>query len=198
MKGRSMVFILLGMTSFAFILVQDWASCRRARIPQIIALALAALTLASSAAILIASPGRIGLPLWAKTAGWALSLAFLSLLVLSLCLEVSFAGSEEGVRVLNDSGTYALVRHPGVIWFFFFHLSLALATGSALLLASVPCWTGANLILAAVEDRVFFPRLFGAPYLAYKRSVPFLVPNGGSIRKCLATLRLSRRNMWKR
>jgi protein-S-isoprenylcysteine O-methyltransferase Ste14 len=180
------------MTSFLFILIFDWADCRRLRALKAVALTLSAGALVSSTALLIASPERLALPLALRVACWTGAGAFLFLLVVSLFVETSFLGSQKEERVLRTTGTYSLVRHPGVLWFFFFHLSLALATAATQLLVAVPFWTGANLVLVAIEDRVFFPRLFGDSYIAYRHAVPFVVPSRASVRNCVATFRLTR------
>jgi protein-S-isoprenylcysteine O-methyltransferase Ste14 len=193
-KERTMIFVFSGMTGFAFILLLDWADCKGLGALRAPCLALAALALAASAAALVASPPRLGSPPPLRLACWLLAAAFSFLLVVSLFVEVSMLGAPKGARRLRTTGTYALVRHPGAIWLLFLHLSLALATDSGPLLVAAPFWTGANLILVGLEDRIFFPRIFGAAYLEYRRAVPFVVPSRASLRDCLATFSLSRRD----
>lgn len=188
----------MGITGFAFILLLDWADCRGLGALRAVSLAVAAAALAAATAMLVSSPPRLGSPLAVRLAGWLLAAVFAFLLVVSLFVEVSMAGAPNGKRRLRTTGTYALVRHPGAIWLLFLHLSLAFATDSGPLLVAVPFWTGANLILVGLEDRVFFPRLFGGPYLEYRRAVPFVVPSRASIGNCLATFSLSRRDSWRR
>jgi hypothetical protein len=64
------------------------------------------------------------------------------------------------------------------------------ASGSRALLVALPVWTGANLALVALEDRLLFPRLFGDDYAKYSSTVPFLLPSRASIRRCLETFAL--------
>ena len=181
------------MAGFAFLLLLDWAECRRLGALKTVSLALAALAIAGSTAALIASPPKLVLPLAVRAACGAAAAVFLFLLFVSLFVEVPLLGDSKEKPRLRTTGTYALVRHPGVIWLLFLHVALSLASGSLPLLLATPFWTGANLVLVSLEDSVFFPRLFGPPYLEYRRAVPFLVPTRASFGACLATFRLSRR-----
>ncbi len=182
--------IAAGCTGFLILLLFDWADSRglRRAKPAIMAAAVAVFTYAFVA--ILSTPDRFAFPAALKAAGVFLCLPFFVLLVFSLFLEIPFRltyAGKRGKRRVVTTGTYALARHPGVIWFFFLHACLVLVTGSRLLLAAVPFWTGMNVLLVFVEDRIFFPRTFGDSYLEYRRLAPFLVPNPASIRRCLKT-----------
>lgn len=184
---------MAGCGGFLILLLFDWADSRgftRAK-PAIMAAAAAVFTCAFVAILL--DPDRLAFSPALRMVGVILCVPFFMLWIFSLFLEIPFRltyGVERGKRGVVTTGTYALSRHPGVIWFFFFHTCLVLMSGSRLLLAAVPFWTGMNVLLVFVEDRVFFPRTFGDSYLEYRRRVPFLVPNPASIRRCIKTFSL--------
>jgi protein-S-isoprenylcysteine O-methyltransferase Ste14 len=112
------------------------------------------------------------------------------LLIYSLFLELPFVKTYGGAKYssdLVDTGTYALCRHPGVLWFglmFFFYF---LATGAVLMIPAGIIWTGLDVVHVYIEDRYFFPRMF-SDYKIYSESTPMLIPNRESIRRCIATL----------
>ncbi len=182
-----MVVILIGMGALLLLLVSDWADCEGRRGMRILAAAFSLALLLSAAVALIARPERLALPLWARVPAAFAAALFLFLLVSSLFLEIQLAEGPDGERPLYTRGTYALVRHPGVLWLALFQVFLALAIQSQPLLVAAPFWTAANVALVAAEDRVFFPRLFGDAYLQYRRNVPFLLPNISSIKNCIKT-----------
>jgi protein-S-isoprenylcysteine O-methyltransferase Ste14 len=185
-----MIPILVGMGCFLLPLAGDLADTRALRaLKWSCGLACVALYLWATVTLVVA-PWRLLLPMGVRIAAGACAVPFLLLLVQSLVIEI---GNPPGVgsarpRTLVTAGTYALVRHPGVLWYFFFHLLLGVASGSALLLLATPLWAGLNAAVAAVQDLIVFPKVFGAPYGEYRREVPFLVPSRASFRRCRATV----------
>ena len=179
--------IVAGVAAFGVLILTDLAESR-----SLLALRLASMLL--SAALLVygivacaLDPWRLGLPVAARMACGAVGAAFLYLLVRSLFLEVpTIQGQSAGARLVT-TGTYALARHPGVIWFLFVLLGAATAADSAALLVAAPVWAATDLAYAAVQDRLFFPRLFGEAYGDYCRSTPFIIPNAASVRTCVET-----------
>ena len=123
-----------------------------------------------------------GLPL--RLLGCASGIIALWLLAKSVFLE-PWQARRRGKGSLTRDGTYALSRHPGVLWLFLLLSSLVLASGSLLLLEALPAWTIANLLAALAEDRLFFPKLFGSAYLEYAAEVPFLLPTRESLARFL-------------
>ncbi len=182
-----MVFILIGMGALLLLLVSDWADCEARSGLRLASAACSLILLFFSAVALIVRPERMSLPLGVRIPAALAIPPSLFLLVSSLFLEIQLAEGSDGERPLYTRGTYALVRHPGVIWLALFLVFLALAVQSALLLLAVPFWSAANVALVAVEDRVFFPRLFGDAYRQYQKKVPFLMPSLYSIKKCIET-----------
>ncbi len=192
-----MLFLAMGSLGFVCMLLFDWADSRRWKLKGIF-WAAAALLIISSCVALAFLDSRIRVPVPLRVIGGIFAAASGSLLVFSQFLEIPLSTSYKkvsGIRRVIRTGTYALVRHPGVLWFFFLTLSLVPVTGSLAMCAAVPLWTALNVILVLVEDRVFFPRVFGRAYQDYKRRVPFLIPTSSSVRVFIATF-LRRRKVW--
>lgn len=94
--------------------------------------------------------------------------------------------SQNACRRVYDRGMYALCRHPGVLWFFFFYLLLGLACLPGRLLIHGMVFSLCNLLYVLFQDRWTFPRTF-PDYAAYRKTVPFLLPTGRSIRTAWQT-----------
>ena len=134
---------------------------------------------------------RVALPAALPAAGWVLAALFLLLLVYSLFLEIPFASAyvgPGGPARLVSSGTYALCRHPGVLWQAGLLAGLFAATGSLRLLAAFPVWTGLNALYVLLQERLVFGHLFGEEYRRYQQAVPMLLPTRASLGRCLRTL----------
>lgn len=120
------------------------------------------------------------------------TLAFTSLLLMvyTLFLGIPFTKTyietNKGNTVVN-TGMYALCRHPGVIWFFFFYLFLACASGNQLLMLAAMVWTTMDIVYVYIQDRWIFPIILDA-YQHYQTQVPFLIPDLISIRNCILSL----------
>ena len=127
-----------------------------------------------------------------KSVGVISSIIFFTLLLYSVFIEIpilrkrGFATNSDG---LIDIGTYALSRHPGVLWYILMLISLFLSTGSKELIYSIPIWSLMNIIYAIVQDLYYFPRLFGNDYNVYKKSTPMIIPTFKSIRAFVFTYR---------
>lgn len=189
-----MILVLAGMGCFLLPLAWDADGGPAVRALKWLCVCACPVLYVAAVIGLCADPWRLALPLGARVAAATLAVPFLLLLVQSHVVEI--AGSARAGpadrRPLVTTGTYALARHPGVLWYFFFHLLLAAAAGSVLLLLATPLWAGLNAAVAAVQDRLIFPRLFGSSYDQYRRAVPFFIPSRASLRRCLATLSLLR------
>jgi hypothetical protein len=89
---------------------------------------------------------------------------------------------KEGVGdELITTGTYALCRHPGVLWFALLLFGLVLVTKAQLMIVASIVWFVADVLLVLVQDLVSFPRMF-AEYPEYRKTTPFLIPTGRSLR----------------
>ena len=119
---------------------------------------------------------------------------FLLLMVYSLVFEVSspsvYMGRTraEGERstghedVLVTTGTYALCRHPGVLWFAGTVGALSVVTASRDLATAAPALVLFDLLHAWYQDRVVMPIRYGSAFANYRRSVPMVIPRPRTIR----------------
>lgn len=183
-----MVFILTGCLAFIFFYIFDLNKTRFFKKSLNISFTAGIVLLAvSTAGILLGNYKSYEIIYPLKLLFGALSAASLLMLFYTLFFALPFAetytGAEQGNSVV-DGGMYALCRHPGVIWFFFFYLFLWLASGRAMMMWAGLIWTIMDIILVYVEDRWFFPTAFNG-YEQYKSKVPFLIPNPVSIKKCI-------------
>jgi protein-S-isoprenylcysteine O-methyltransferase Ste14 len=182
---------MVGFLGFAAAFAFDWVSLKR--IPVIKQLVgLVALSLLIYATIMVChSPTKLELPIFARIIGGCLLAIFLCLLIYSLFIELPFRRTytKQGVgEKLIYTGTYALVRHPGVIWLAFVFLALALLYPSPTLFLAIVVWLSLDVIYVAVQDRYFFPKMF-PHYSDYQERTPFLIPTKQSFLACLKTLR---------
>lgn len=121
----------------------------------------------------------------------SLFLIFAFLLVYSLFLELPFVktyGKKKFNDELVDTGTYALCRHPGVLWFGFVFFFLSITTGAQLLFAAGVVWTGLDVLHIYLQEKLFFPKMF-PKYKEYINTTPMLLPTKESIKKCLTTMK---------
>lgn len=121
----------------------------------------------------------------------AFACIFLILLVYTLFFAIPFQGTyikPDQRPEICTTGVYALSRHPGVLWFIGFYFSLWLALSGPLLLAAAILFSLLNLFYIILQDRWIFMKIF-AGYGGYKKTVPFLIPNYRSLRRCVRTFR---------
>jgi len=187
--------VLLGCLAFIIALFFDLAALKR--IPYLKqALGLISISLFSYSLIMVCLDAeRLQLPDWSSHAGWPLLLVSVSLLVYSLFLEIPFrqtyAADGVGDRLVK-TGTYALVRHPGVLWLALFLLALVLVSRSRLLLLATPVWLLMDVLYVWVQERFFFGSMFPG-YEQYKKETPMLIPTPTSIVRCWRSVRGSRK-----
>ncbi len=185
-----MLYIALGSLSFVFLFLFDVYTVRKDGIKKKIFGALglglliysATMTTVSSTRLVFSTPVRI-----IAAIGWLLSML---LLVYSLFLELPFVntyGRREHSNRLVDTGTYALCRHPGVLWFGFAFFFFFLLTGARLIAFAGIIWTALDVLHVYIQEKLFFKRMF-PDYELYIKHTPMLIPTLGSIRKCLSTI----------
>jgi protein-S-isoprenylcysteine O-methyltransferase Ste14 len=140
-----------------------------------------------------ADPRRFAVSTWLSVLAWITLVLSAMLLFYSLFIEIPFKQtyhSPGSGQQLVTTGTYALTRHPGVLWFAVLMPSLAVVSGSRLALLATPVWVAADVLYAWVQDRYLFPAMFPG-YEEYRQVVPMLTPTRASLRRCLRTIRLA-------
>jgi protein-S-isoprenylcysteine O-methyltransferase Ste14 len=185
-----MLYILIGICGFLAAYAFDWASLRNLRVTKRL-IGLLAICLSVYATIMVCvTPVKFHLPFFTLPLGVGLLVISLCLLVYSLFIEIPFHNTyaEKGVgNSLITTGTYALVRHPGVIWLALVYISLALLFPSTMLFLAVTIWLIIDIIIVTLQDKLSFPKMFPA-YREYQLKTPFLIPTKQSILACLRTI----------
>ncbi len=112
---------------------------------------------------------------------------FFGLLIYSLFLEIPFTKTykfKDPNNTLIDSGTYALCRHPGVLWFFMMFINIFLLTGAKLVLIAGITWTFIDICYVLIQEKYIFKKQF-INYHLYQKSTPMLLPTIDSIKKMI-------------
>jgi protein-S-isoprenylcysteine O-methyltransferase Ste14 len=129
-------------------------------------------------------------PGWLAGLGWGLLPVAVLLLTYSLFLEVpprrTYLSPGPGPRLVR-SGTYALVRHPSVLWFGLLLLSLLIVSRSYLLALALPLWLLLDILWVVLQERQL--RRAFPDYVAYQQTTPMLIPNRQSLKACLRSFR---------
>lgn len=182
--------ILLGAAAFVLAFAFDWASWRRSALKP--ALGLATVACFGTALLwTLATPGRFAWPWWTAVAGWPLVAVGAALLAYSLFFEIPFASTyaQPGTSgQLVTTGTYALVRHPGVLWLGLFLAGLTLASRVRLMLVAGGVWLVLDAFYVWLQEVFLFRKMFPG-YAAYQRTTPMLLPTRQSLANCLRSLR---------
>ncbi len=183
--------ILLGAAAFALAFAFDWASWRRMAILKPVLGLAAAASFAAALTWTLAAPGRFAWPTWVVAVGCVLTVAGAALLSYSLFIEIPFRTTyaQPGTGgLLVTTGTYALVRHPGVLWLGLLLAGLTLASRGRLMLVAGATWLVLDAIYVWLQEVLLFGKMF-AGYAAYQRTTPMLVPTRQSLANCLHSLR---------
>jgi protein-S-isoprenylcysteine O-methyltransferase Ste14 len=188
--NRAMKPILLGVLGYALSFVFDWASWRRLRLLKPLFGLSAVIALGTALVWVLSTPGSLPWPSWLLSVGWPLLLASGVLLFYSLFFEIPFTATyaRQGAgKQLVTTGTYALTRHPGVLWMAFLMLSLTLVTRLPVVAIAAIVWTALDVLYVWLQEVLLFRRMFPG-YADYQQSTPMLLPTRQSVRRCLHTL----------
>ena len=181
-----MRYVALGAVAFVIAGFFDLAALRGWRYVKQ-SIGLGALLLWGYAFVgLLRSSRRFWLPALLTWLAWPLLVVATCLLIYSLFIEIPFrqtyAKGGVGYRLVT-TGTYALCRHPGVLWFGLFLIGLILVSRACLLLPAALVWFCMDLLWVWVQDVYYFPRMFSG-YRQYQQHTPMLLPTRRSIRRC--------------
>lgn len=180
-----MTGVVSGLIVFGLYYVYDYNSVKwKHWLPRRFFLAGTLLLMLATAVQIVSAVRTVGIQ---RYSGLFLTAAvlFLALLIYTLFFALPF---EETYLKPNEKpcvyseGMYALCRHPGVLWFFFFYLCLGLAFWPSRLLWVGLFYSGLNLIYVIIQDLWTFPNTF-ADYGVYKKQAPFLFPTRASIKR---------------
>jgi len=186
-----MIYVATGSLGFLVIHLFDIVSLKRIPGAKPFTWSFGVGLLAYSLIMICLAPDKLPLPIWSTWLGWGLLSVSLFLLIYSLFVNLPFRRTYIATGVgdkLITTGLYALVRHPWVHCFTLLLLSLVLVSRSSLLLIASPVWILLDILLAVVQDRFFFGRMFDG-YDSYRRETPMLVPNRRSINTFIDSLK---------
>jgi protein-S-isoprenylcysteine O-methyltransferase Ste14 len=186
----NVIYIVIGVFSFLVACSYDWLSLKNIPfVKQLAGLLAVGLNIYATVMVCI-SPAKFDVPFYFLVLGACLLPVSLSLLMYSLFIEIPFRSTylKNGVgSKLITTGTYALTRHPGVLWLALFYLSLAMLFPSTTLFLAITIWLIMDIIYVIMQDRIFFIRMF-LDYNGYRRRTPFLIPTKQSILACFKTI----------
>lgn len=116
-----------------------------------------------------------------------LGIIFLVLLIYSVFIEVGKKTyTIENEHSLVTDGTYALSRHPGVVWMLLLYIFGAIFFQNLLAIYAALIWTTVNIIYVSIQERYIFHKIFDN-YDTYRESTPMIFPNYQSIEKFITT-----------
>lgn len=183
-----MLYILLGCFAFVFLYIFDLNKLRNIHPVLNSFFALGVLLLAGSTlGILLTDSAKFETGIAFRVLFSTLALIAFVLMTYSLFFALPFKKTYvkmDKIRLV-DTGMYALCRHPGVIWFFWFYLFLWLASGKIIVVWAALVWTIMDIVHVYVQDRWIFSSTISG-YSKYQNTTPFLIPDMNSIKKCLS------------
>lgn len=183
--------IAIGATSFFVFFWIDAVALRRIEWVKPVIVLTTAVLFAWGLVLTLHDPSQIDIPRPLHALGWIFLVLFSAAMVYSLFIEIPFTTAyfRKGHPTLVISlGTYALCRHPGVLWFAGLMISIFLVSGSHRVLLAAPLWAGLNLLFSVLQERYFLVPMLGADYEAYRERVPMFIPTMSSARECARTL----------
>jgi protein-S-isoprenylcysteine O-methyltransferase Ste14 len=184
-------YISMNIAGFVLLFLFDVASLKRTRGVKPVIWLTANLLLISSVLLMAFSPEKVGMPQWANWLGWGLlpPAIFCKLhpLLISLPFRKTYWHSGVGDRLVT-SGFYALVRCPWIHSMALILIALILISGSQLLIIASPIIVAVNMLLAVVQDKLLFGRMFSG-YQVYRNETPMLIPNRKSLRRFFLSIK---------
>ena len=185
------IAVLAGVLAFLVAFSFDWVAMKRTPRAKLVVVFLVIGLHGYALYAALWGVSRFWLPTAVSVVGWVLLPIFAFLLLYSLVIELPSGKTyyRPGVADhLVTTGTYALTRHPGVMWYILALVSLLLATRSTVLLIAVPVWSLLDIIHVTVQDRFYFVKMFPG-YRQYQQQTPMLIPTRQSLVACLLMLR---------
>ena len=186
-----MTYLAMNLVGIFLLFVFDYAALKRvARVKPLVWIS-ANVLLISSVILMAFSPDKFSMPLWTVWLGWILLpfAVFLKAYPLLIALPFRRTYMKSGVGdELVTTGAYALVRCPWIHSMILILVTLILISDSWLLLISSPIIILANILLAVVQNKFLFDKMFPG-YGRYRQETPMLLPNKKSISAFLRTIR---------
>lgn len=192
-----MVYIFLGSMAFILFFLFDYYNMRNFNFQKHITGIAAIGIFIYSSVMSITQSEAIEFPMVIQLASTVLFIIAAALLIYSLFLELPFKATYADNNYnsfLVSTGTYALCRHPGVLWLFFSLTFLFFMTGSVIIGFAALVWTSIDILYVYLQERVFFCKMF-LGYNVYQMTTPMLLPNKRSISKCVRSFSINEQNI---
>ena len=190
---RIVVYIFLGSIAVVSIGAVDFAVMHSVKFLKPVLMIISICLFLVSLILLVRFSFSYSFPSILNTLGWIGTGVAAALFIFTLFIEIPLATyiKPDSLAGVVTTGTYALSRHPGVIWMVLFQIGLFFATEAKILLIAGPIWIFCDLILAIVQDKYIFPWKFKGEYYNYKKHVPMIVPTVRSVVRCFKTIKLT-------
>jgi protein-S-isoprenylcysteine O-methyltransferase Ste14 len=178
----------MGALGFGFLLLFDLFSMNSKSYIKYVFCIGGFLLIAINSIFIILNFSEMTFSIWVRIIGGIFSVTFLILLIYSVFIEVGKKtyGVETEFKLVT-TGTYALSRHPGVLWFFLLYICGYLLFQNTFVLYAGLVWTGVNVLYVFIQERFIFYKIFEG-YDYYQKSTPMIIPNFQSFEKCITTL----------
>ena len=188
-----MIYLGTGIIGFLMLLLFDICSLSKKSLMKYFFGVSGFLLIAGSSVLLVFTKSNVSFPLSLRLISLVLAVLSIGLLIYSVFIEVGKNTYEyENHNSLITTGTYALSRHPGVLWFLFFYIFTAIYFQNHLVLYAGLTWTVMNIIYVFVQEKYIFSKLFDN-YSNYIQTTPMIFPSYKSLEKCITTLNWRKR-----
>ena len=183
-----MMYLIIGILGFVLLLMFDICSlCKKNYLKYFFGISGFLLILISSILIIIEFSSILQINGFVRAIALVLALLSLLLLVYSVFIEVGRKTYKvDNQHALITDGTYALSRHPGVLWMLLLYIFGAIFFQNLLAIYAALIWTIVNIIYVALQERFIFHRIFDN-YDKYRESTPMILPNYESVEKFITT-----------
>ncbi|MCF7926723.1 MAG: hypothetical protein K9L74_04040 [Candidatus Izimaplasma sp.] len=176
-----MIYIILGIISFVFMFLFDFFSLKQHTVLKYVSALFGIGLIFVSTVFILVTDSHLAHGIYWMIVFGCLTICSLGLVIYSVFYEVGRkAYKKAATPSLVTTGTYALSRHPGVLWLFLFYLFLSLTTANNLLFIATGVWTMMNILYVWLQEKVILPFLFPT-YEQYKLTTPFIIPTKKSI-----------------
>ena len=183
-----MIYLGIGILGFVLLLMFDLCSlCKKNHLKYLFGVSGFLLIAVSSILIVVDFSSYLEINGIYRIASLVIALISFLLLVYSVFIEVgrkTYKLKNEHALVTN--GTYALTRHPGVLWMLLLYIFGAIFFQNLLAIYAALIWTFVNIVYVTIQERFIFNKIFDN-YDKYRESTPMLLPNYNSIGKFITT-----------
>lgn len=184
----SFLYLIIGIFGFVLLLIFDILSLRKKKyLKYLFGISGFLLIFVSSIMIVVYHSSILEIDSIFRIISLFLALISLTLLIYSVFIEVGKKTYQvENEHALITSGTYALTRHPGVLWMLLLYIFGAIFFQNLLAIYAALIWTLANIVYVSIQERFIFHKIFDN-YDKYRESTPMILPNIDSIEKFITT-----------